>query len=192
MRNASHLSVVRNDDENNTHSNPEGGRFSEGNRLISFADEFTTAVRSKDSQHYLTFDETPHLAIPLDGAGSPAMQEIALRHMSESAKWASGTAKTLAADYFNAQCLKAPVADVALRASYIDGAIYLDTCWPNNKVIAVSAIGVSAQDTCPAVFVRNGVSSALPELADSSLPLTALLDYIRISRTALPAQLRAW
>lgn len=187
MRIASHLSVVRNDDENNIHSNPEGGRFSEGNRLISFADEFTTSVRSKDSQHYLTFDETPHLAIPLEGPSSPAMQDIALRYMAESAKWAAGTAKALASDYFNAQCLKAPVTDVALRASYLNGIIYLDTCWPSNQVISVSPQGLQIEETCPAVFVRNGVSASLPQVPDASLPLTALLEYVRIPRTALPA-----
>lgn len=186
MARPSHLSVVKNDQTNNEQT-AESGRLSEGNRLISFADEFSTAVRSLDSQHFLTFENAPHLAVPLEKADSPAMQELTHRHMKESGKWASATAKALAADYFNAQCLRAKPGSVALRCDFIGNTIYLDTCWDGNEVIVIDGKGVRLEDTCEAIFMRSGVSGSLPHLGEPGVSLKRLLDFVRIPESALPA-----
>ena len=186
MARPSHLSVVPSDDHN-IESSTEGGRVSEGNRLIAFADEFTTSVRSSDSQHYLAFSEAPHLAIPHEKPDSPAMQELTNRYMLESGKWAAGAAKALASDYFNAQCLRAEATQVSMRSSYVNNTIYLDTCWKSNQVIAIDSSGVRVLPTCSSMFVRSGVSAPLPQLPEKSVSLLRILDYVRISESALPA-----
>lgn len=188
MTSSPHLYVVP-DDDSSDEQQPNNGRKNEGNRLVEFLEPLVKPIAGIDGQQYVAFKERPHIAKSHDGTNSAAMQEICSRSMLETNRWPSGTAKAVAADYLQAECLKSPALEVQMRADYRNGSIYLDTAWPSGQVIQVSPSAVNILDTCDSVFTRSGVTAGLPNYVDEPIKLTSLLKYVRISEDGLPVLL---
>jgi hypothetical protein len=164
-------------------------RTNEGNRLVEFLQPLVEPTKGSDNQHYVAFKTLPHLMFAHDGNSSAAMQQISHRSFLETNRWPSATAKGLAGDYLQARCSMSDPQEVSMRAQYQDSTIYLDTAWSNNQVIKIDSTGVSVIDSCPAKFVRNGVTAPLPAFTETRTDLRRLLHFVRIDEQALPALL---
>lgn len=160
---------------------------SEGRKLITFAISICEPLKGEDGRHYVSFNDTPHIAVPHASKNSDACDQVSNRWFHYNGEWPTATAKSMLADYLTVQCKDEKARAVNLRASTYGGNIYLDTAWPKNEVIEITPTGVNILHTAPVLFARSGVTSPLPSIAEQTLDITALLKFIRISKEALPA-----
>ena len=160
---------------------------SEGRKLITFAISICEPVKGEDGRHYVSFNDTPHIAVPHASKNSDACDQVSNRWFHHNGEWPTATAKAMLADYLTVQCKDEKARAVNLRASTYGGNIYLDTAWSKNEVIEITPTGVNVLHTAPVLFARSGVTSPLPSIAEQTLDITALLKFIRISKDALPA-----
>ena len=160
---------------------------SEGRKLITFAISIGEPVKGEDGRHYVSFNDTPHIAVPHASKNSDACDQVSNRWFHHNGEWPTATAKAMLADYLTVQCKDEKARAVNLRASTYGGNIYLDTAWSKNEVIEITPTGVNVLHTAPVLFARSGVTSPLPSIAEQTLDITALLKFIRISKDALPA-----
>ena len=162
---------------------------SEGRKLITFAISICDPVKGDDGRHYVSFHDTPHIAVPHASKNSDACDQVSNRWFHHSGEWPSATAKAMLADYLTVQCKDEEARSVDLRAASYAGNIYLDTAWAKNEVIEISPTGYKVVYTAPVLFARSGVTSPLPYIADETIDISALLKFIRIRKDALPALL---
>lgn len=168
-------------------SKKSSSKESEGRKLITFAISICEPVKGEDGRHYVSFNDTPHIAVPHASKNSDACDQVSNRWFHHNGEWPTATAKAMLADYLTVQCKDEKARAVNLRASTYGGNIYLDTAWSKNEVIEITPTGVNVLHTAPVLFARSGVTSPLPSIAEQTLDITALLKFIRISKDALPA-----
>jgi len=152
------------------------------NALLAWLIPQIDYIKSTEGQHYVVFLDQPHKALNLGGERSEAISAVSTKYFALHNRWISSSDTKMLVDFLHAQCRISQPVEVALRAAYHDGAIYVDQGDQFWSVYCVDKNGYRLVDECPVVFTRSAVTSALPDLTDVRADLELFRKYVNLDR----------
>jgi energy-coupling factor transporter ATP-binding protein EcfA2 len=155
---------------------------SKSGELLAWLIPQVNFIRSIEGQNYISFNDQPHKALNLGGERSEAISAISNRYLAMNNRWLQPNEAKMLADYLHAQCRITEPVEVALRAAYRDGAIYVDQGDQFWSVYRIDKNGHQLVDDCPVIFTRSTVTSALPDLTGVKSDLELFRKYVNLDR----------
>lgn len=139
-------------------------------------------IRSTEGQNYVVFLDQPHKALNLGGERSEAISAISTKYFAVHNRWLSSSDSKMLVDFLHAQCRISEPVEVALRATYRDGAIYVDQGDQFWSVYCIDKNGYRLVEDCPVIFTRSAVTSAIPDLTGVQANLEMFRKYVNLDR----------
>lgn len=165
------------------------GRRSVAAQLVDMArSEYILGITDTDDPFGVTRDR-PHNAMMLRGGRTGLRAELSRRFFAEHNTVPSQQALADACMVLEGFAAQQPPARVYLRVGQCGGAVYIDMCDTDGRVIKVSAGKWTVVDTAPVLFRRTKLSGQLPQPQVGSVD--PLWDFVGVDVEDRPLVL-AW